>query len=69
MRRDRWFAGQPLREPFEGRITGASSSRRGRGLPCDRCVWLALLVHAQGRLESLHRFCSRESAVLAQVVV
>jgi hypothetical protein len=37
MRRDGWFAGQPLREPFEGRITGASSSRRGRGLPrCSR---------------------------------
>jgi hypothetical protein len=36
MRRDGWFAGQPLcvREPFEGRNTGASSSRRGRGLPC-----------------------------------
>jgi hypothetical protein len=36
MRRDGWFAGQPLcmREPFEGRNTGASSSRRGRGIPC-----------------------------------
>jgi hypothetical protein len=34
MRRDVWFAGQPLREPFEGWNTGASSSRRGRGLPC-----------------------------------
>jgi hypothetical protein len=33
MRRDEWFAGQPLcaREPFEERNTGASSSRRGRG--------------------------------------
>jgi hypothetical protein len=37
MRRDEWFAGQPLREPFEGRNMGASSSRRGRGLPyCSR---------------------------------
>jgi hypothetical protein len=36
MRRDGWFAGQPLRvrESFEGRKTGASSSRRERGLPC-----------------------------------
>jgi hypothetical protein len=33
MRRDEWFAGQPLRVPFEGRITGASYSRRGRGSP------------------------------------
>jgi hypothetical protein len=34
MRRDEWIAGQPLcvREPFEERNTGASSSRRGRGL-------------------------------------
>jgi hypothetical protein len=33
MRRDEWFAGQPLcvREPFEERNTGASSSRRGEG--------------------------------------
>ena len=36
MRRDEWFTGQPLcvREPFKERNTGASSSRRGRGLPC-----------------------------------
>jgi hypothetical protein len=34
MRRDGWFAGQPLRKPFEGRNMGASSSRRGRGLSC-----------------------------------
>jgi hypothetical protein len=36
MRRDEWFAGQPLcvREPFEERNTGASSSRRGRGFSC-----------------------------------
>jgi hypothetical protein len=36
-RRDEWFAGQQLcmREPFEERNTGASSSRRGRGL--SRC--------------------------------
>jgi hypothetical protein len=34
MRRDEWFAGQLLREPFEERNTGASSSRRGRGLSC-----------------------------------
>jgi hypothetical protein len=36
MRRDGRFAGRPLRvlEPFEERNTGASSSRRGRGLPC-----------------------------------
>jgi hypothetical protein len=34
MRRDEWFAGQPLCEPFERRNTGASSSRRERGLPC-----------------------------------
>jgi hypothetical protein len=34
MRRDGWFAGWSLREPFEGLNTGASSSRRGRGLPC-----------------------------------
>ena len=34
MRRDEWFTGQPLREPFEERNTGASSSRRGRGLSC-----------------------------------
>jgi hypothetical protein len=37
MRRDEWFAGQPLcvREPFEERNTDASSSRRRRGL--SRC--------------------------------
>jgi hypothetical protein len=37
MRRDEWFAGLPLcvREPFEERNTGASSSLRGRGL--SRC--------------------------------
>jgi hypothetical protein len=37
MRRDEWFAGQLLcvREPFEERNTGASSSRHGRGL--SRC--------------------------------
>jgi hypothetical protein len=37
MRWDEWFAGQPLRvrEPFEERNTGASSSRRGKGL--SRC--------------------------------
>jgi hypothetical protein len=37
MRRDEWFAGQPLRvrEPFEERDTGAPSSCRGRGL--SRC--------------------------------
>jgi hypothetical protein len=36
MRRDEWFAGQPLcmREPFKERNTGTSSSRRGRGLSC-----------------------------------
>jgi hypothetical protein len=36
MRQDGWFVGQPLCvcESFEGRNTGASSSRRGRGLPC-----------------------------------
>jgi hypothetical protein len=34
MRRDGWLAGQSLCEPFEGRNMGASSSRRGRGLPC-----------------------------------
>jgi hypothetical protein len=36
-RRDEWFAGQPLcvREPFEERNTGASSSRRGSGF--SRC--------------------------------
>jgi hypothetical protein len=34
MRRDEWLAGWPLcvRELFEERNTGASSSRRGRGL-------------------------------------
>jgi hypothetical protein len=37
MRRDVWFAGQLLREPFEEWNTGASSSRRGRGLSsCPR---------------------------------
>jgi hypothetical protein len=37
MRRDEWFAGQLLcvREPFEERNTGVSSSCRGRGL--SRC--------------------------------
>jgi hypothetical protein len=37
MRRGEWFAGRPLRvrEPFEERNTGASSSRRERGL--SRC--------------------------------
>jgi hypothetical protein len=37
MRRDEWLAGQPLcvREPFEERNTGVSSSRRGRGF--SRC--------------------------------
>jgi hypothetical protein len=36
MRQDEWFAGQLLcmREPLEERNTGASSSRRGRGLSC-----------------------------------
>jgi hypothetical protein len=34
MRRDEWFAGQPLREPFEERNMGASSLRRERGLSC-----------------------------------
>jgi hypothetical protein len=36
MRQDGQFLGRPLRvlEPFEERNTGASSSRRGRGLPC-----------------------------------
>jgi hypothetical protein len=36
MRQDEWFARQPLcvRESFEERNTGASSSRRGRGLSC-----------------------------------
>jgi hypothetical protein len=36
MRRDGQFAGRPLRvlESFEERNMGASSSRRGRGLPC-----------------------------------
>jgi hypothetical protein len=101
-----------LCEPFEERNTGASSSRRGRGLsrcprrgrepaydltaafarlpppllpahfwPIDRCAFslgcltrdrcarLALLGHAQGRLESRHQFRSREGAVLAQVAV
>jgi hypothetical protein len=37
MRWDGWFAGRSLREPFEERNTGVSSSRRGRGLPyCSR---------------------------------
>jgi hypothetical protein len=39
MRRDEWFAGQPLRvrEPFEERNTGALSSRRGSGFShCPR---------------------------------
>jgi hypothetical protein len=39
MRRDEWFAGQPLcvREPFEEQNMGASSSRRGRGFShCPR---------------------------------
>jgi hypothetical protein len=37
MRRDEWLAGRSLCEPFEGRNTGTSSSRRGRGLPwCSR---------------------------------
>jgi hypothetical protein len=34
MQRDGRFAGRPLRESFEERNMGASSSRRGRGLPC-----------------------------------
>jgi hypothetical protein len=36
MQQDGRFAGRPLRvhESFEERNTGASSSRRGRGLPC-----------------------------------
>jgi hypothetical protein len=36
MRRGEWLAGRLLRvrEPFEGRITGASSSRRERGFSC-----------------------------------
>jgi hypothetical protein len=36
MRRGEWLAGRPLhvREPFEGRITGASSSRSERRLSC-----------------------------------
>jgi hypothetical protein len=40
MRRCERFAGRPLRvrEPLEERITGALSSRRGRGLP--RCPWM-----------------------------
>jgi hypothetical protein len=35
----------------------------------DQCARLALLGHAQGCLESRHRFRSREGAVLAQVAV
>jgi hypothetical protein len=35
----------------------------------DRCARLALLGHAQGRLESRLRFRSREGAVLTQVAV
>jgi hypothetical protein len=37
MRRDEWFAGQPLRvrEPFEERNMGVLSSRHGRGF--SRC--------------------------------
>jgi hypothetical protein len=35
----------------------------------DQCARLALLGHAQGRLESRHWFRSREGAVLAQVAV
>jgi hypothetical protein len=40
MRRGEWLAGRPLRvrEPFEERITGASSSRRERRLSC--CPWM-----------------------------
>jgi hypothetical protein len=36
MRQDGRFVGRPLRvrESFEERNTGVSSSRRGRGLPC-----------------------------------
>jgi hypothetical protein len=36
MRRGGWFAGRPLRvlESFKELNTGASSSCRGRGLPC-----------------------------------
>jgi hypothetical protein len=36
MRRGEWLAGRPshVREPFEERITGAPSSRRGRRLSC-----------------------------------
>jgi hypothetical protein len=34
MRRDGWFAGRSPYEPFERWNTGASYSRRGRGLPC-----------------------------------
>jgi hypothetical protein len=34
MRRDGRFVGRLLCEPFEERNTGASSSCRGRGLPC-----------------------------------
>jgi hypothetical protein len=34
MRRDRRFGGDRVREPFEERNTGASSSHRGRGIPC-----------------------------------
>jgi hypothetical protein len=88
-----------VREPFEGRVTGASSSHRERGssrclrmgrelgrwrdrcsrapatviaagpllTAFDRCVRLALLGRALGRLVSRYRFRNRGGAVVAQV--
>jgi hypothetical protein len=55
MRRDGRFAGQPLRvrESFEERNTGASSSCRGRGLSCRfrrGCEPAGDLIAASARL-------------------
>jgi hypothetical protein len=44
MRRDGWFVGQSLCEPFEGRNTGMSSSRRCApgGDMSLQTIWLLL---------------------------
>jgi hypothetical protein len=53
--------------PTFGHIDRRAFSRGS--LTSDRCARLALLGHAQVRLESRHWFRSREGAILAQVAV
>jgi hypothetical protein len=74
MRRDEWFAGRLLREPFEERNTGASSSRRGRGLSCcprrgrePADDLTAASVHLLSPLLSAHFWPYRSSRLLQRL--